>query len=35
MRKILIAPQRYVQGEGELANLGIYVRKLGSNKESV
>lgn len=30
MRKILIAPQRYVQGEGELTNLGMYVKKLGS-----
>ena len=25
MRKILIAPQRYVQGEGELARIGEYV----------
>lgn len=29
MRKILIAPQKYVQGEGELENIGIYIEKFG------
>lgn len=31
MRKILFAPQKYVQGEGELANLGGYISKFGSS----
>jgi glycerol dehydrogenase len=31
MRKILIAPQRYVQGEGELRNIGSYITRFGPN----
>lgn len=29
MKKIFISPQRYVQGEGELENLGEYVKRAG------
>eukprot|EP00831_Metopus_contortus_P017546 TRINITY_DN17413_c0_g1_i1.p1 TRINITY_DN17413_c0_g1~~TRINITY_DN17413_c0_g1_i1.p1 ORF type:complete len:233 (-),score=51.42 TRINITY_DN17413_c0_g1_i1:84-704(-) len=29
MRKIMISPRRYIQGERELANLGQYVNDLG------
>ena len=29
MAKILISPGKYVQGAGEMANLGEYVAKLG------
>ncbi len=31
MAKILISPNKYVQGAGELKNLGSHVSKLGSN----
>ena len=31
MRRILIGPQRYVQGEGELANIGRYIGGFGSS----
>ena len=29
MAKVIIAPGKYVQGAGEMANLGTYVAKLG------
>ena len=29
MGKVIIAPGKYVQGAGEMANLGSYVAKLG------
>jgi len=29
MKKILISPSKYIQGEGELYNLGIYVKDFG------
>ncbi|MFA6507175.1 MAG: glycerol dehydrogenase [Treponemataceae bacterium] len=29
MKKVLISPSRYVQGEGELGNLGSYVKNYG------
>ena len=29
MGKVIIAPGKYVQGAGEMANLGAYVAKLG------
>ena len=29
MAKVIIAPGKYVQGAGEMANLGAYVAKLG------
>ena len=30
MKKVMISPSRYVQGEGELGNIGEYVKDLGS-----
>jgi glycerol dehydrogenase len=29
MKKIFISPSKYVQGENELANLGLYVKDFG------
>ena len=31
MAKIIIAPNKYVQASGELANLSKYVSELGKN----
>ncbi len=31
MKKVLISPSRYLQGEGELNNLGAYVKNFGSS----
>ena len=30
MKKIMISPSKYVQGENELCNLGEYVKSFGS-----
>ncbi|MDU7441789.1 MAG: glycerol dehydrogenase, partial [Clostridium sp.] len=29
MSNIIISPSKYIQGKGELNNLGIHVNKLG------
>lgn len=31
MRKAFIAPSKYVQGEGELLNLGYFVKTFGKS----
>ena len=31
MKKVLISPSRYLQGEGELKNLGAYVKSFGNS----
>lgn len=31
MKKVLISPSKYIQGEGELNNLGSYVKSFGSS----
>jgi glycerol dehydrogenase len=30
MKKVLISPSKYLQGEGEINNLGLYIKEFGS-----